>query len=59
MPIARASLAWRMACVTMLTGLVKLMSQADGVRRAMSRAYSTIAGIVRSAIAKPAAPTVS
>ena len=43
----------------MLTGLVKLIIHARGARRATRRPYSTIGGMVRTAIAKPAGPIVS
>ena len=43
----------------MLTGFEKLISQARGASRDTSRPYSTIAGMVRTAMAKPAGPTVS
>ncbi len=59
MPIRRASVSWCTACVMMLTGLEKLISQARGARRATMRPYSTMAGMVRTAMAKPAGPTVS
>ena len=44
MPIRRASVSWCTACVTMLTGLEKLISHARGARCATSRRSSTIAG---------------
>ena len=58
MPITR-SLTVRIASVTMPTGFVKLTIHARGAAAAISRAYRTIGGIVRIAIAKPAGPTVS
>ena len=59
MPISRASVSWCTACVIRLTGLEKLISHARGARRATRRPYSTMAGMVRTAMAKPAGPTVS
>ena len=59
MPMIRASLCWWTACETTLTGLLKSTSHASGASRAVSRPYSTIGGMVRTAIAKPAGPTVS
>ena len=43
----------------MLTGLEKLISHARGASRATRRPYSTIAGMVRTPIAKPTGPMVS
>jgi hypothetical protein len=39
--------------------LLKFTTHALGASRAVSRPYSTIGGIVRTAMAKPAGPTVS
>ena len=59
MPISRASVSWCTACVIRLTGLEKLISHARGASLATRRPYSTIAGMVRTAMANPAGPTVS
>ena len=60
MPMSRAPVSWCTACVTMLTGFVKLISHAAGRQpRDQPRRTRPSAGMVRTAIANPAGPTVS
>lgn len=58
-PTTRARVCALMAWVISPAGLVKLTSQASGLRRSIMRACSIATGTVRSALATPPGPVVS